>query len=171
MAENRENRYQKSIDMLNDAIGKEIASSLQYMYFHVHFEDAGYKYLANQMRRISIAEMRHIEEFAERIMYLEGDVDMDPSFKTKKITSPTEALQFAMELERSTIDLYSRAALSAMEDLDPVTQTMFQSVIAEEEEHHDLFRTELQNLIDYGEADYLAKQSIATTKETGAKDE
>jgi bacterioferritin len=36
------NKYQKSIDLLNDALGKEIATSLQYMYFHVHFEDAGY---------------------------------------------------------------------------------------------------------------------------------
>ena len=27
------NKYQKSIDLLNDALGKEIATSLQYMYF------------------------------------------------------------------------------------------------------------------------------------------
>ena len=33
------NKYQKSIDLLNDALGKEIATSLQYMYFHVHFEE------------------------------------------------------------------------------------------------------------------------------------
>lgn len=44
------NKYQKSIDLLNDALGKEIATSLQYMYFHVHFEDAGYEYLSKKMR-------------------------------------------------------------------------------------------------------------------------
>ncbi len=43
------NKYQKSIDLLNDALGKEIATSLQYMYFHVHFEDAGYEYLSKKM--------------------------------------------------------------------------------------------------------------------------
>ena len=74
-----ENKYQKSIDCLNDAIGKEIATSLQYMYFHVHLEDAGYKYLASYFRKVSIEEMRHIEEFSERIMFLEGDVDMNPA--------------------------------------------------------------------------------------------
>lgn len=46
------NKYQKSIDLLNDALGKEIATSLQYMYFHVHFEDAGYEYLSKKMRMI-----------------------------------------------------------------------------------------------------------------------
>ena len=37
-----QNKYQVSIDLLNDAVGKEIATSLQYMYFHTHFEDDRY---------------------------------------------------------------------------------------------------------------------------------
>ena len=39
-----QNKYQVSIDLLNDAVGKEIATSLQYMYFHTHFEDDRYQY-------------------------------------------------------------------------------------------------------------------------------
>ena len=50
------NKYQVSIDLLNDAVGKEIATSLQYMYFHTHFEDDRYQYLSKIMREISIAE-------------------------------------------------------------------------------------------------------------------
>ena len=38
-----QNKYQVSIDLLNDAVGKEIATSLQYMYFHTHFEDDRYQ--------------------------------------------------------------------------------------------------------------------------------
>ena len=41
-----QNKYQVSIDLLNDAVGKEIATSLQYMYFHTHFEDDRYRYLS-----------------------------------------------------------------------------------------------------------------------------
>ena len=76
-----QNKYQVSIDLLNDAVGKEIATSLQYMYFHTHFEDDRYQYLSKIMREISIAEMRHIEEFSDRIMFLQGDVDMNASFR------------------------------------------------------------------------------------------
>ena len=53
------NQYQVSIDLLNDAIGREIATTLQYMYFHARFEDARYRHLSRIMREVAIAEMRH----------------------------------------------------------------------------------------------------------------
>lgn len=159
------NKYQVSIGLLNEAVGKEIATSLQYMYFHTRFEDARYRYLSRIMREISIAEMRHIEEFSDRILFLEGDVDMNPSFRARQITDVKEMLRFAMQLEQSTIDTYNQASRTAAEHNDAVTHKMFQDIIAEEEQHLDTFRTELQNLIDYGE-EYLALQSAAGSKHT-----
>ena len=159
------NKYQVSIDLLNDAVGKEIATSLQYMYFHTHFEDDRYKYLSKIMREISIAEMRHIEEFSDRILFLQGDVDMNASFRTRQVTDVKEMLRMAMQLEQSTIDSYNEASRIASENKDAVTHKMFQDIIVEEEQHLDTFRTELQNLIDYGE-EYLALQSAAGSKHT-----
>ena len=161
-------RYARSIDLLNDATGKEIATSLQYIYFHTHFEDARYRYLSRIMREASITEMRHIEMLADRILYLEGDVDMNPQFRTRQITDPREALQFSIELEQSTIDKYNEASRLASEYGDAVTHRMFQNLIAEEEHHLDTFRTELQNLKDYGD-EYLALQSVAGSRHA-AKD-
>ncbi len=160
-----QNKYQVSIDLLNDAVGKEIATSLQYMYFHTHFEDARYQYLSKIMRETSIAEMRHIEEFSDRILFLEGDVDMNPSFRARQVTDVKEALRMSMELEQATIDSYNEAARTAAEHKDSVTQKMFQDIIAEEEQHLDTFRTELQNLLDYGD-EYLIMQSFAGSKST-----
>ena len=144
-----QNKYQVSIDLLNDAVGKEIATSLQYMYFHTHFEDDRYQYLSKIMREISIAEMRHIEEFSDRIMFLQGDVDMNASFRTKQVTDVKEMLRLRI----------------AAEHKDAVTHKMFQDIIVEEEEHLDTFRTELQHMLDYGE-EYLALQSAAGSKHT-----
>lgn len=159
------NKYQVSIDLLNDAVGKEIATSLQYMYFHTHFEDDRYQYLSKIMREISIAEMRHIEEFSDRILFLQGDVDMNASFRTRQVTDVKEMLRMAMQLEQSTIDSYNEASRIASENKDAVTHKMFQDIIVEEEQHLDTIRTELQNLIDYGE-EYLALQSAAGSKHT-----
>ena len=159
------NKYQVSIDLLNDAVGKEIATSLQYMYFHTHFEDDRYQYLSKIMREISIAEMCHIEEFSDRILFLQGDVDMNASFRTRQVTDVKEMLRMAMQLEQSTIDSYNEASRIASENKDAVTHKMFQDIIVEEEQHLDSFRTELQNLIDYGE-EYLALQSAAGSKHT-----
>lgn len=159
------NKYQVSIDLLNDAVGKEIATSLQYMYFHTHFEDDRYQHLSKIMREISIAEMRHIEDFSDRIMFLQGDVDMNASFRTRQVTDVKEMLRMAMQLEQSTIETYNEASRIASENRDAVTHKMFQDILVEEEEHLDTFRTELQNLMDYGE-EYLALQSVAGSKHT-----
>ena len=134
------NKYQVSIDLLNDAVGKEIATSLQYMYFHTHFEDDRYQYLSKIMREISIAEMRHIEEFSDRILFLQGDVDMNASFRTRQVTDVKEMLRMAMQLEQSTIDSYNEASRIASENKDAVTHKMFQDIIGEEEQHLDTFR-------------------------------
>ena len=157
------NKYQVSIDLLNDAVGKEIATSLQYMYFHTHFEDDRYQYLSKIMREVSIAEMRHIEEFSDRILFLQGDVDMNASFRTRQVTDVREMLRLALQLEQSTIDTYNEASRIASEQRDAVTHKMFQDIIVEEENHLDTFRTELQNLEEYGE-EYLALQSVAGSK-------
>ena len=149
------NKYQVSIDLLNDAVGKEIATSLQYMYFHTHFEDDRYQYLSKIM----------LEEFSDRILFLQGDVDMNASFRTRQVTDVKEMLRMAMQLEQSTIDSYNEASRIASENKDAVTHKMFQDIIVEEEQHLDTFRTELQNLIDYGE-EYLALQSAAGSKHT-----
>ncbi|MDE5621404.1 MAG: bacterioferritin [Alistipes sp.] len=159
----KQNKYRVSIDLLNEAVGREISASLQYMYFHTHFEDARYRYLSRIMREISIAEMRHIEEFSERILFLEGDVNMNPAYRTRQMTDVSEMLRLAMQLEQSTIDHYNEASRIASEHKDAVTHKMFQDIIAEEEQHLDTFRTELQNLHDYGE-EYLALQSVAGSK-------
>jgi len=158
------NKYRKSIDRLNEALGKEIATTLQYMYFHVIFEDAGYEHISNLMRGISIAEMRHIEHIAERILFLEGDVNMNPQFETRQIKDVGEAFEFSMKLEQGTIDSYNEFSRLCSAEDDAITHRLFQDMSAEEEEHLDIFRTELQNMKDYG-AQYLALQSVAHSKE------
>ena len=109
--------------------------------------------------------MRHIEEFSDRMLFLQGDVDMNASFRTRQVTDVKEMLRMAMQLEQSTIDSYNEASRIASENKDAVTHKMFQDIIGEEEQHLDTFRTELQNLIDYGE-EYLALQSAAGSKHT-----
>lgn len=155
--------HQFCIDLLNDAIGREIATSLQYMYFHARFEDDRYEHLSRIMRETGIAEMRHIEEFSDRIFFLEGDVNMNPAFVTRQMEDPAEMLQFSMQLEQATIDFYNEASRLASEQKDAVTHKMFQDIIVEEERHLDTFRTELQNLKEFGD-NYLALQSVAGSK-------
>ena len=80
-----ENKYQKSIDRLNQAIGKEIATTLQYLYFHVHFEDDGYEYFSKMMKQTSITEMFNTDKIDARILFLQGEDEMIHTFEPRKL--------------------------------------------------------------------------------------
>lgn len=158
-----ENKYQRSIDRLNEAIGKEIATTLQYLYFHVHFEDDGYEFFSKLMKQTAITEMLHTDKIADRILFLQGEVEMKPTFEPRKIRDVREAMEFSMTLEQRTIDSYNEwGRLCAAED-DQISHKLFQDLAKEEEEHLDMFRTEMDNMFNYGEQ-YLALQSIAHSK-------
>lgn len=116
------------------------------------------------MKQTSITEMFHTDKIADRILFLQGEVEMMPSFEPRKIRDVKEALEFSMTLEQRTVDSYNEwARLCAAED-DQITHKLFQDLAKEEEEHLDMFRTEMENMLNYGEQ-YLALQSIAHSKE------
>jgi Mn-containing catalase len=68
--------YEKSIELLNKAVGDEMSAVHQYMYFHFHCDDQGYDPLSNLFRQTAIEEMMHVEHLAERILFLKGEVQM-----------------------------------------------------------------------------------------------
>lgn len=55
------------------------------MYFHFHCDDQGYDLLANLFKLTAIAEMIHIEIFAERVLFQKGEVELKGSGEVKKI--------------------------------------------------------------------------------------
>ncbi len=153
-------KYCQSIELLNRALGNEISTSLQYIYFHAHCEDNGYTDLATMFRNAAINEMRHIEEISERILFLNGEIEMNPLYPTRQLKSVTEMLSLACELEQKTIDDYNTWARNVAEAEDHGTHRLFLDFIREEEEHLDRFGIELQNLSEYGR-NYLALQVAA----------
>ncbi len=160
------NKYQNSIDVLNQAVGAEIATVLQYIYFHTHCDDQGYSLLARLFKTTAIQEMVHIEEFAERILFLDGDVVMKPSFEVKQIRDVKQMVEMALALEKKTVEDYNRWAKECSTWEDSVSYKMFEGITAEEEVHQDNFQIELDHMETFG-ATYLALQSIEHTKNIG----
>jgi len=150
----------KSIKLLNQAVGEELQAVHQYMYWHFHLEDQGFEPLAALLRRIAVVEMSHVERLAERILFLNGDVEMVVAGEVKKITDPEEILRQAAALERSTVDLYNGFAVQAGADADAATKQLFESLVNDEESHFDEFDKQLENIKRFGPS-YLALQSFA----------
>lgn len=107
--------------------------------------------------------MKHLERLAERILFLEGDVDMQIAKPVQKTKSVKEMLKLAAEMEREGAKEYNAWANVSAANADAATRQLFESLVTEEEGHFDKFDTELRNISKFGE-NYLTLQSIERSK-------
>lgn len=155
--------YEKSIELLNRAIGDELSAVHQYMYFHFHCDDQGYDLLAGLFKRTAIEEMMHIEHIADRILFFKGEVELKAADEVQKIHDVTEMLELVTALEREAIVGYNQFALECSANADAATRKLFESLVDDEERHFGQFDNELENLKKFGEQ-YLALQSMERSK-------
>jgi bacterioferritin len=149
----------KSIELLNKAVADELSAIHQYMYFHFHCDDQGYDLLASLFKKTAIEEMLHVERFAERILFLKGDVGMNASAEVRRVHDVTEMLETAAAMEQQSIEDYNRWAMECGAAADAISKQLFESVIADEERHYDGYDSELDKLRRFGDK-YLVLQSI-----------
>ncbi|NHB67427.1 bacterioferritin [Perlabentimonas gracilis] len=158
---------EKSIELLNKAVADELAAVHQYMYFHFHLDDQGYDLLANLFKRTAIDEMLHVEDIAERILFLGGDVEMEVSQPVKKIHDVKEILKLAAEMEEQSANDYNLWANECSKNNDSVSKKLFERLVEDEERHFNQYDDEMNNLKKFGE-NYLALQSIERSKNLGS---
>jgi bacterioferritin len=155
--------HEKSIVLLNKAVGDELSAVHQYMYFHFHCDDLGYDLLANLFKRTAIEEMLHIERLAERILFLRGEVEMVAAHPVKKVHEVEEMLKTAAGMEQDSAKDYNQWANECSANADSVSKQLFESLTADEERHFDQYDKEMDNLKKFGDR-YLALQSIERSK-------
>lgn len=159
---------EKSIELLNNAIRDELAAVHQYMYFHFHCDDQGYDLLANLFKRTAIEEMIHVEQLAERVLFLKGEVDMKVAHEVKYIHDVKKMLELACEMEESSATDYNNFANECAKNADSVSKKLFEALVGDEERHFDQYDIEMDNLKKFGD-NYLALQSIERSKNMGNK--
>ncbi len=149
----------KSIDLLNQGVADELQAIHQYMYFHFHMDDQGFKPLAQLFKRIAIQEMGHLEVLAERILFLKGDVEMVPAGPVEKILEPEAILVRVMAMEQDGARTYNKAALECSANADSASKQIFERLVHDEESHFDQFEKQHDNIKRFG-LSYLALQSF-----------
>jgi bacterioferritin len=127
-------------EMLNDAIAREIAVSIQYMWQHVQV--IGVKGIAvqDQFKQTAITEMKHAESIAERLWYLDGIPTTKPAL-IQVGESLKEFLKLDVKAEVEAIHLYKKIIKQAQKENDVTTAFLFKKILEDEEAHHDLFTT------------------------------
>lgn len=155
--------HEKSIVLLNQAVGEEVTALHQYMYFHFHCDDQGFDLLADLFKRTAIEEMIHVERLADRILFLNGDVELKASGEVKKVTEVKKMLTMSRALEEQSALDYNRWANECSANADSVSKKLFEDLVVDEERHFDQYDNEIDNLDRFG-MEYLALQSIERGK-------
>jgi bacterioferritin len=132
-------------EMLNKPIAREIQVSVQYMWQHVQAMGVRGVAVQDKFKQTAITEMKHAEKIAERLWYLGGSPTTKPSAievgKTLK-----EFLEFDTKAEVEAIEMYRQIIEMANKEKDVTTAFMFKEILDDEEEHHDLFTTMLEEV-------------------------
>jgi bacterioferritin len=159
--------HEKSVDLLNKAVADELAAVHQYMYFHFHCDDQAYDLLADLFKKTAIEEMLHIEQLAERILFIGGEVELVVTQEVDKIHDVRKMLEKSKEMEESAVKMYNEFANECSANADSASKKLFEDLVLDEERHYDQFDNEIDAMNKFGD-NYLALQSIERSKSRAA---
>ncbi|WP_309492575.1 ferritin-like domain-containing protein [Candidatus Hecatella orcuttiae] len=128
----------KLLDLLNEAVARELQVSIQYMWQHILWAGVEGFAVKDELRSIAITEMKHAEEIAERLAYLGGK----PTTKPKPIfvgKTLKEMIKQDIKDEEGAIRLYKQIIKTAQNEEDVTTARIFRKILEDEENHHDTF--------------------------------
>ena len=149
-------RRKAVIAVLNKARAMELQAIHQYMNQHYGLDDMDYGELAANLKLIAIDEMRHAEEFAERVKELGGEPTTEKAGKVKAGQKVEAVFPFDANLEDHTIDTYNQFLLTCQENGDNVSAKIFEAILDEEQAHYNYFDNVDEHIKKLG-ATYLAK--------------
>jgi bacterioferritin len=136
---------EKLKEMLNKAIAREIQVSIQYMWQHIQVIGVKGVAVQDKFQQTAVAEMKHAEKIAERLWYLGGTPTTKPDTITVGKTMK-EFLELDTKAEEEAIVMYKQIIEMAQKEGDVTTAFMFKEILEDEEEHHDLFTTMLEEV-------------------------
>jgi len=136
---------QELLDLLNKSIARELQVAIQYMWQHVQWKGVKGFAVKDELKKIAITEMKHAEAIAERLNYLGGK----PTTKPEPIIvgeTLKEMIEQDKKDEEGAIKLYKQVIELARKENDDVTRKLFESILTDEEEHHDTFTSLLEEI-------------------------
>ncbi len=126
------------LEELNQAIAAELTAITQYMWHHVMVAGLESESVGGAFKKASIDEMKHAEALAERLSYLGGVPTTKPE-PIKVGGNMKKMIQEDLALEHKAIVMYKKMIKLCGDD--PTTRRLLEKILADEEEHADIWET------------------------------
>jgi bacterioferritin len=145
------------IHVLQEALTDELGAVHSYILHAEMCESWGYKTLAGLTTKRAIEEMKHAEKLISRILYLEGEPDVQTL--PKIVVGKTVEAQLAdgLKSEQGAIVSYNEGAAICVKAGDNGSAELLKGNLADEERHADYLETQLGLIKQLGLANYLAQ--------------
>ena len=131
------------IDYLNRALRHELAAVNQYWLHYRILDNWGYKEFAKAWRAESIEEMHHADQLVARILFLDGQPNMQSLDQLRIGRNVKEILECDLAAEMHARELYLEAAKYCDQVNDRVTRILFEKLTSDEEDHIDFLEAQL----------------------------
>lgn len=145
----------KVIELLNQARARELTAISQYMAHHYELEDQDFGKLAAKLKETAIAEMKHAEKLAERILFLKGEPTTKPDGQAQKGQEIAAMLATDIGLEAEAVKMYNESAVICAAEKDQISKELFEELLRDEEDHLNTFEN-IKDHVDKLGAAYLA---------------
>mgnify|MGYP000268303234 CR=1 FL=1 len=155
----------KVIEYLNKALTNELTAINQYWLHYRVLDDWGVHKLAEYERHESIDEMKHADQLAERVLFLEGLPNFQAIHKLKVGENVEEILKADLAMEMEAIPLLRDAIEYCEKVRDYVSRDLFSSILESEEEHVDFLETQFDMIKRMGLENYVQLNSKAVEGE------
>ena len=144
------------IEFLNEQLSAELTAVNQYFLHAKMQENWGYVKVAKHTYKESIEEMRHAETLTERILFLEGLPNFQRLFPLRIGQTLPEQFTGDMAVEQEAVTRLREGAAYMRSIGDITSAQIFETILADEEEHIDYLETQQELIRELGLPLYLA---------------
>ena len=149
----------KVIEFLNKALTNELTAVNQYWLHYRLLDNWGVNKLAAFERHESIDEMKHADQLAERVLFLEGLPNFQAIGRLKIGETVEEILRADLALEMEAIPLLKDGIAHCETVRDYVSRELLERILANEEEHVDTLEKQFDLIARMGLENYIQLQS------------
>ena len=149
----------KVIEYLNRGVRSELTAIHQYTLHSHKFEHWGLNALAQKEMQEATEETEHLGRFLRRILFLDGEPEMQDVDPVRVGTNVREVLEADLAAEEEALALYREAAGYCEKARDYASRDLFTALLADEEGHHDYLETQLELIDSMGIENYRQMQT------------
>lgn len=140
---------------LQTAVTMELTAVRQYL-LHAHvLADWGLQKLSDKMKAEMQEELGHVDQFMERMIFLEGDPDLVADQGIARAQTLKDMFEADLRDEYEAREFYTKASNAAHEAGDIGTRDLFATIVHDEEGHIDWLEGQLDLLNRLGEVGFM----------------